>query len=377
MTFYHLKRYNKVITKEGVNLAVSLKKKPKTDPINGLGKNDDKLSVQKSRPLFALWSSEITLPEFKILDTYLARIDSHKPEQRTVIFERGELENVLGVTKLSGPLLKKRLKHLMSQVVEIPDATESNGFRLLTLFEEAEAAPDENGVWQVKMECTSKAMKYIFNMENLGYFRYKLRCITSISSRYSYIMFIYLESSRFHGLSWDVPLDDLKHILRCDTQKTYGSYKEFNKQILKRVHEELSLKTECRYSYTPIKRGRTVVAIHFDLEPLSPPLPELQSPLDLLDNEAALQSDFYRAACCPAGTEEPEFSAEEIEVLLSIIRTFPDNKLPPHEYGIDFSREAYLRQKYASMCAYATKRNIKHRFAYLKKIIEKDAESIL
>lgn len=190
-------------------------------------------------------------------------------------------------------------------------------------------------------------------------------------------MFIYLESSRFHGLSWDVPLDDLKHILRCDTQKTYGSYKEFNKQILKRVHEELSLKTECRYSYTPIKRGRTVVAIHFDLEPLSPPLPELQSPLDLLDNEAALQSDFYRAACCPAGTEEPEFSAEEIEVLLSIIRTFPDNKLPPHEYGIDFSREAYLRQKYASMCAYATKRNIKHRFAYLKKIIEKDAESIL
>lgn len=372
-------------------MAVSLKKKPKADPINGLGKNDEKLSVQKSRPLFALWSSEITLPEFKILDTYLARIDSHKPDQRTVIFERGELESVLGVTKLSGPLLKKRLKHLMSQVVEIPDATESNGFRLLTLFEEAEAAPDENGVWQVKMECTSKAMKYIFNMENLGYFRYKLRCITSISSRYSYIMFIYLESSRFHGLSWDVPLADLKHILRCDTQKTYGSYKEFNKQILKRVHEELSLKTECRYSYTPVKRGRTVVAIHFDLEPLTPQIelsaPPISAPstppklpeqvtwedIDVHEVPTDLMEQIYSNACAPDGEDgHGEFTLEEIRALVSLISSLPESKLPPDSTGIEFQKEAYLRQKYRQMCAYAAKKPIKHRFAYLRKAIEKD-----
>lgn len=356
-------------------MAVSLKKKSNSEPINGLCTEADKLSVQKSRPLFALWASEITLPEFKILDTYLARIDSHKPDKRTVIFERGELEKVLGVTKISGPLLKKRLKHLMSQVVEIPDAAEKKGFRLLTLFEEAEADPDEDGVWKVKMECTAKAMKYIFNIENLGYFRYKLRCITSISSRYSYIMFIYLESNRSRGLSWDITLAELKKILRCDTIKTYSAYKEFNKQVLKRAREELLEKTECRFTYTPIKRGRSVVAIHFDLEPLTPSLADLPDAPDFFD-DATMQSDFYRAACCPAGSDEPEFSTEEIDVLLAIIRTLPDNMLPASEYGIDFSREAYLHQKYASMCAYATKKNIKHRFAYLKKIIEKDAQSI-
>lgn len=46
----------------------------KIEPIISLG-NEDKLTVQKSLPLFSLWRSELTLAEFKILDTYLSRID--------------------------------------------------------------------------------------------------------------------------------------------------------------------------------------------------------------------------------------------------------------------------------------------------------------
>lgn len=71
----------------------------KIEPIETLGADTDKLIVQKSKPLFALWRSELTLAEFKILDTYLARIDSHKPDKRTVVFEKGELEELLGVKK--------------------------------------------------------------------------------------------------------------------------------------------------------------------------------------------------------------------------------------------------------------------------------------
>jgi len=70
----------------------------KIGPITSLG-NGDKLTVQKSLPLFSLWRSELSLAEFKILDTYLSRIDSHKPDRRTVVFEKGELEKILGVKK--------------------------------------------------------------------------------------------------------------------------------------------------------------------------------------------------------------------------------------------------------------------------------------
>ena len=78
---------------------------------------------------------------------------------------------------------------------------ENKGFQLVTLFEEAEAEQDDDGLWNVKLECTQKAMKYFFNIENLGYLRYKLRCITSLTSRYTYIMFIYLEANRFRNFS--------------------------------------------------------------------------------------------------------------------------------------------------------------------------------
>ena len=66
----------------------------KIEPIISLG-NEDKLTVQKSLPLFALWRSELTLAEFKILDTYLSRIDSHKPEKRTVVLKKANLRSFL------------------------------------------------------------------------------------------------------------------------------------------------------------------------------------------------------------------------------------------------------------------------------------------
>ena len=173
----------------------------KIEPIESLGKDTTKLTVQKSLPLFALWRSDLTLAEFKILDTYLARINSHSPEKRRVVFSKGELEEKLGVTKINKPDLEKRLIHLMGNVVKVPDSNTKRGFKLVTLFEEVYADQDDNGLWTITLECTQKAMKYFFNVDNLGYLRYKLRCITSMTSRYTYIMFIYLESNRFRK-SW-------------------------------------------------------------------------------------------------------------------------------------------------------------------------------
>ena len=97
----------------------------KIEPIETLGSDTDKLTVQKSMPLFALWRSDLTLAEFKILDTYLSRIDSHKPEKRTVIFEKGELEELLGVKRIREEELDERLVHLGTPI-RIDDKTSKN-----------------------------------------------------------------------------------------------------------------------------------------------------------------------------------------------------------------------------------------------------------
>ncbi len=230
----------------------------KIEPLKTLG-NEDKLTVQKSLPLFALWRSDLTLEEFKILDTYLLRIDAHKPDKRVAVIEKGEFEQILGVQKKE---LEQVLEHLLGSVVKIPCGDGRKGFRLVSLFEEAVTEQDK-----VRLECTPSAMKHIFGSENLGYLRYKLRCISSITSRYTYIMFIYLEANRFRK-SWEVPLDALKKVLDCDKEETYKEFKRFNDLILKKVHKEMHEKTECRYAYESVKKGRSVVAVRFAVETL-------------------------------------------------------------------------------------------------------------
>lgn len=342
----------------------------KIEPITSLG-NEDKLTVQKSLPLFALWRSDLTLAEFKILDTYLARIDSHKPDKRAVTFEKGELEEKLGVKRITQPQLEERLKHLMGNVVKIPDGSEKKGFRLITLFEEAVAEQDDYGLWQVKLECTQKAMKYIFNIENLGYLRYKLRCVTSITSRYTYIMFIYLEANRFRK-SWEVSIAELKEILNCDKEELYKEFKFFNQKILKRVQKEMHEKTECKYNYEPIKKGRSIVAVRFTVETL--PKASLE---DIDPNQITLeqwQEENREGALWEEAVEEFGFTREQITALQEVLVCIPEHRMPQSIAcydAIDLRRYHYMRIKVAEM---KNRPNIKNHYSYLLKMLKQDAD---
>lgn len=344
----------------------------KIDPIVGLG-YENKLTVQKSLPLFALWRSDLTLSEFKILDTYLSRIDSHKPEKRAIILEKGEIENALGIQKINNQDLKLRLKHLMGNVVEVPDKNEKKGFQLVTLFEEAEAEQDDDGLWNVKLECTQKAMKYFFNIENLGYLRYKLRCITSLTSRYTYIMFIYLEANRFRK-SWEVPLEELKKILHCENEATYNEFRFFNVKILKKVQKEMHEKTECQYSYFPIKRGRSVKAIRFEVETLPkqyeapeqlemPGFTDSEPIFDVSQSEAE-RRDLYRDALAPYVVTD-----DQIDGLVQLARKHIDAR--GHFTGSDLDQQIYNYLLFAKRHAKTNARSeIKNIYRYLLPIIE-------
>lgn len=339
----------------------------KIEPIISLG-NEDKLTVQKSLPLFSLWRSELTLAEFKILDTYLSRIDSHKPEKRAIMFEKGELEKILGVKKINNQELKTRLIHLMGNVIEVPDDSIKQGFKLVTLFEEATAEQDDYGLWQVKLECTQKAMKYFFNIEDLGYLRYKLRCITSLTSRYTYIMFIYLEKNRFRK-RWDVPLDELKKILDCDKVETYKEFKEFNKQVLKRIQKEMHEKTECKYTYEPIKKGRTVVGIRFEVETL--PKLEVKVPEAPAPKEGESDRPLWESAL-----DEWKLSQAQLEEIQTLLITVPVHKLPScQKEDLEKAYYQYMAQKAAEIKRRNEQKRIRSRFSYLRKLMQEDIAS--
>lgn len=341
------------------------KKLPPVPDITSLGNDPETHVVQKANPLMSLSETGLTLAEFKILDAYLARIDSHKPEERFVRLEKGEIEKYLGVSKINTPDLEKRIDNLF-QTVTIRDKHKARGFTKIALFEKAACYQDDDGLWQVDLGASASAMDYIFNVENIGYLRYRLRNVINLTSRYSYVLYLYLEQNRHMHLSWEIRLDELKSLLRC-TAERYSQFKFFNSEILKKCYKELNEKTECHFSYEPVKKGRKVISIKFTLETLSPGIP-IDSQISLNDNDKEDKYTeehiaFLAEAC------KNEFTEEEMEVLFSLAAA---KKLPAHEYGVQFAQYHYLAEKCAELNLQASRRNITNRFAYLKKMIQED-----
>lgn len=344
-------------------------KKKTVVPIKGVGRDPEtQLTVQKSIPLFTLWQSDLSLSEFKILDTYLSRINSHQPDRRTVLFTKGELEQLVGVKKINKKDLTARLNSL-GRFVDLQDGN-SKKVHQVALFEEAYGEMDENGLWTVKLTCTQKAMKYIFNVEKLGYLRYKLHSIVSLKSRFAYVLFLYLEHNRFRK-TWEIGVNELRQLLSC-TEEFYDEFKYFNQRILKKCHKELTEKTDCRYTYTPVKTGRVVTGVRFTLETLADSIePAIPGQLSLGDFNAFDIGDPDDPDGIYAAALPPEFSPEQVEAL----RQLAVRKVPYDPFGalpMECQIADYLAQKVAFMKAART--DVKHPYSYLRKMIEQDPD---
>ena len=342
--------------------------------------NPESAYVQKARPLQSLAETDLTLPELKILDAYLARVNSHSPEKRTVRLEKGELEQLLGVSRILKDDLNKRLRHLF-QVIEVKDENKTQGFKLINLFEEADAEQDDNGLWQITLTCTLSAREYVFNIENIGYLRYRLKNVVNLTSRYSYVLFLYLVDNRFRK-KWKIDLDELKTLLNCNAD-TYTQYKYFNDLVLKKCHKEIEDKTDIRFSYEPVKRGRSVTALEFAVEKYAPELEFQQKEENQQELSAQMDDEKWtsvygseRLAILAAGCGY-EFDKDQMQ---QIARVLVRIHIPKDEVTDDmtFGRQFYLQEKYAVMNAEAAKKEkkgekpIKDRFRYFLKILEGD-----
>lgn len=343
------------------------RKKQKIEPIIGLGENPETdLTVQKSKPLLGLWRSDFTLPEFKIIDTYLSRIDSHKPDNRTVIFRKGELEHLLGVTRINKAQLTQRLNDL-GRFVEL-ETENDRKIHKIALFEEAYGELDEDGIWQIKLTCTPTALKYIFNIEELGYLRYKIRSVIPLASKYAYLLFVYLEKNRFRT-PWEEDVDVLRRVLACDKDESYSSFKVFNDRVLKRAQKELREKTECKFTYELIKSGRKIVKIRFRLETLAmlaPADPIDPDQLTLFADHLVMLRDVFTAYAMPD---------TDLETIYQHLITLPESSLPldPGGSGDLIAKQTqYLRIIAAKMAR--SRKEIPHPCNYICKIISNDAQ---
>lgn len=199
------------------------------------------------------------------------------------------MKKILGVKEIKPNTLKLRLKKLMSEILEVQ--INSTDFILIALFEQAYCVQShDTGLWEIHMICTNSALEYFFNVQQIGYLKYKMKNIINLASRYSYLLFLYIEHNKFRK-EWVVSVEELKQILDCDLNKS-SEFKVFNREILKKATDEVNSKTDTEFAYSTTRIGRTVKLINFSIiesiisteyiDDVEDVIPEYNNQLDLI-----------------------------------------------------------------------------------------------
>lgn len=238
-----------------------------------------KLIVQKSKPLFGLWVSHLTLNGAKLLDVYLAKINSRDENTRMVTFYKSELEEILGMKRIKAEDLKPILDHLMDKFAIAEILNGRKHYILVNLFDIAHMEFDDNGVTMVRMHCSEPAKKFFFNIEECQYVSYSLKKITPLKSMYTYNMFLLLQFYRWKK-SFKLTLKKLRERLGCVKSKeidpknqdkdVFLEFKRFNDKVLKVAQKELAERINYKFTYEAVKTGKNVVSVIFYLN-LDPP----------------------------------------------------------------------------------------------------------
>ena len=251
-----------------------------------------KLIVQKSKPLFGLWVSHLTLIGAKLLDVYLAKINSHDETTRMVTFKKSELEEILGMKRIKAEDLKPALNRLMDKYAIAEILNGRKHYILVNLFDIAHMEFDENGVTMVRMHCSEPAKKYFFNIEEYQYVSYALKKVVPLKSMYTYNMFLILQLYRWKK-SFKLTLKKLREYLGCVKSKeidpenkdkdVFLEFKRFNDKVLKVTQKELAEIVNYKFTYEAVKTGKNVVSVifHLNLDP-----PEIKSTAREIKNES-------------------------------------------------------------------------------------------
>lgn len=296
--------------------------KEKNDIIQG--NLDPKHWVQKSDPLVLMSTVPFSLGELKILDTYISRINAADDTRRTVIFTKEEYENLMGISCANPRSLSKHIDGLLGKIVtlKMPD----HSFFKFVLFTKSHYYKDEYGKPIIEVTCSEEAKELFFCISKYHYFKYALENVINLTHKASYLLYLHVFTNRFRG-EWEVSVDELRDtILDCKEQESYKEYKIFKNRVLDPAVKEVNKKTDCQFTYKPIKRGRWVIAIQFNIITIADKIvaqadttkPKQQlSLLDEQEKEIDYGSDLANllgsAAC------NDEFDPKQIRVIQDLV----------------------------------------------------------
>lgn len=330
--------------------------------------------VKKRNVLNELRANNMTIQELRFFSIYLSKINPDKLETRIVRFSLSDFQKIMDFGKLNISQLKNTTNSLLSKVVNV--RTETGGYSAFQLFKECRVDIDNNAEWYVEIDAHDKALPLMFEFKN-RYFSYQLWNALRLKSANQLRMYEILKQYEKIG-ERIICVEELKELLGID-KKEYQRFDNFKVYVLDSCQEALKKYTDIKFNYEPYgKKGRggKVLTLKFTIQknesyenPLS--LEQFinleeqshESEADLFEQQFQEKLEFLNQAC------NNEFSIPELTVIYNLLIRI----LPYDLSKEDIELYNYIKRKYDELNWRASYTKITHRFNYLKKVLEAEA----
>lgn len=330
--------------------------------------------VKKRNVLNELRANNMTIQELRFFSIYLSKINPDKLETRIVRFSLSDFQKIMDFGKLNISQLKNTTNSLLSKVVNV--RTETGGYTAFQLFKRCRVDIDTNGEWYIEIDAHDEALPLMFEFKN-RYFSYQLWNALRLKSANQLRMYEILKQYEKIG-ERIIYVEELKELLGIE-KKEYQRFDNFKVYVLDSCQEALKKYTDIKFSYEPYgKKGRggKVLTLKFTIQknesyenPLS--LEQFinleeqshESEADLFEQQFQEKLEFLNQAC------NNEFSIPELTVIYNLLIKI----LPYNLSKEDIELYNYIKRKYDELNWRASYTKITHRFNYLKKVLEAEA----
>lgn len=331
--------------------------------------------VEKRNDLNEIRTKHMTMQQLRFFAIYLSRINARDESTRRVRFPLADFQKIMGLGRLNIANLKAATDGLLCQIVHLP--TKNGGYKSFQLFKECTVDKAPDGEWFVEIDAHDKALPMFFDFKE-KYFTYDVGNVLRLGSSNQMRMYEILKQRQTLRQPVIIQLQELRELLGLDDDK-YTRYQDFRVRILDKAQKELAEQTDIKFTYEPVKKGRKIAALAFNIQRNDLKFPQmcieeyiaaLPDPEETEDDAPEFDADTTGGGDLYADALPDSLSAAEVEALraLAVEHVDAGGGLADAELKV-FD---YLSEKTRLM--YAQKKAVKpeNYFAWLRKAVAED-----
>ena len=216
------------------------------------------LIIRKAHPIVEA-GYKLTIAEQRIILLSLAKLDNRYIEQSKVTLYVKDYAKSFGLSESSAySELERASKRLYDRSIILKGEDETTEFRWIE-----SRTRYHKGEGRISFEFSRKVMPYLFELDKrLGFTQYELLSVSGFKSAYS--IRLYELAVKMLGMqNQQVDVDELRRILQLDDK--YKEFKRLKRDVINLACDEINEKSDLLLNIDPVKRGRKIVALEFQI----------------------------------------------------------------------------------------------------------------